>query len=388
MKTYDWIVVGAGITGAALAYELAQQGLAVLVIEQYDRLQGSSRYGYGGIAYWCGTTDLTRQLCAEGIEIQRSLSQELGRDTQFRELDLVLTILPTADPKKVAQSYAQFAMPPELVDVQTACELEPLLNPAAIAGAMVGKHGHVNLGKTVDAYLFAYQSLGGTVQLGKVTAFMTQQDRMSGVVCGAESYYGNNVVVCAGAMSRSLLKQAGITARVYFSHAELIETPPVEVRLRSLVMPAETQRFDLEAEASRAEIDYLWDEPGHEPVPAVLDAGAIQFMDGSLRIGQVSRTLTDPQAAIDGAASERALRQAVGEILPALQQLPGTWHSCLVAFSSDRLPLVGAVPGKLGLHLFSGFSNPLALVPAVARRFAKTTTGEPDELIAQLACDR
>ena len=34
MKTYDWIVVGAGITGAALGYELAQNGLRVLLIEQ------------------------------------------------------------------------------------------------------------------------------------------------------------------------------------------------------------------------------------------------------------------------------------------------------------------------------------------------------------------
>jgi glycine/D-amino acid oxidase-like deaminating enzyme len=34
MKTYDWIVVGAGITGAALAYELAKQGLQVLLLEK------------------------------------------------------------------------------------------------------------------------------------------------------------------------------------------------------------------------------------------------------------------------------------------------------------------------------------------------------------------
>ena len=34
MKNYDWIVVGAGITGAALAYELAKQGLQVLLLEK------------------------------------------------------------------------------------------------------------------------------------------------------------------------------------------------------------------------------------------------------------------------------------------------------------------------------------------------------------------
>ena len=35
MKTYDWIVVGAGITGAALSYEFAKKGYGVLLLEQH-----------------------------------------------------------------------------------------------------------------------------------------------------------------------------------------------------------------------------------------------------------------------------------------------------------------------------------------------------------------
>jgi glycine/D-amino acid oxidase-like deaminating enzyme len=34
MKTYDWVVVGAGITGAAVSYELVQQGFNVLLLEK------------------------------------------------------------------------------------------------------------------------------------------------------------------------------------------------------------------------------------------------------------------------------------------------------------------------------------------------------------------
>lgn len=337
MKRFDWIVVGAGITGAALAYELVRQGFSVLLLERHAMLQGSTRYGYGGIAYWSGTAELTRQLCAAGIEIQRSLSDELNADTQFRELDLVLTIAPDADPQAIAASYAHFAIPPQLVSVQEACELEPLLNPAAIAGALTVKHGHVHLGTMTDAYTQAFIKLGGTVQVGQVTALQHGQNgQITGVMCGSESYQGANVVICAGALSRVLLKQAGISARLYFTHAELIETPPVELQLRSLVMPAETRRFQLEADASTAELDPLWDQPGHEPVPAILDAGAIQFLDGSLRIGQVSRTLTDPNAGIDPVASEQAIRDQVGNVLPVLKDLPGTWHHCLIAFSRDR----------------------------------------------------
>jgi len=391
MKTVDWIVVGGGITGSALAYELALQGLSVLLLERDATLQGGTRYGYGGVAYWAGTTPLTTQLCAEGSKRLRDLSTELGHDIQFRELDLVLTIPASANPTTIAQTYSHFAIPPQLVDVKTACELEPLLNPLAISGAMTVKHGHVHLGAMVDAYQQAFTRLGGRIQVREVSHLQrdrNQPDRITGVICGDETYTTANVVICAGALGRSLLKASGITVPLYFTHAELIETPPVDLTLRSLVMPAVTKRFELEAEASRADTDYLWDEPGHEPTPPILDTGAIQFLDGSLRIGQVSRTLTDPNAAIDADLSERSLREQVGIVLPALKDLPGTWHRCLVSFSRDRLPLVGAIPHLAGIHLFSGFSNPLAITTPLARRFAKAAIEPTDELLSQVALTR
>lgn len=390
MTKFDWIVVGGGITGAALAYELANQGLSVLLLEQNATLQGASRYGYGGIAYWAGTTELTRQLCAEGIAIHRSLADELESDSEFRELDLVLTVSPNSDVNAIAQSYQIFAMPPQYLDRQQACELEPLLNPAAIAGAFTVKHGHVNLGKLVEAYRQALINQGGTFQIEAATTVLKEQgNQIQGIQGAQNTYFAENIAICTGALSRLFLQQAGISVRQYFTHAELIETPPLELKLRSLVMPAETQRFQLEARASQAKVDPLWDQPGHEPVPPILDAGAIQFLDGRLRLGQISRTLTDPFAPIDAAASEAAIRSQVGAILPALKDIPGTWHHCLIAFSRDSLPLIGPIANWENLHLFSGFSNPLAIVPAVARRFAKQAAiKKTDDLLQQLSPNR
>jgi len=386
MTAYDWIVIGGGITGAAIAYELAQKQRSVLLLERDASLKGSTRFGYGGLAYWSGTTDLTRQICAEGRAIHPLLSEELDGNTQFRELDLVLTIAPDADLAATEASYGSFAVPPRLVSVETACELEPLLNPQAIAGALTVKHGHIHPGLTTEAYINAFGRLGGTLQIETVTGLLREGDRITGVLCGATSYTAGNVLVCAGALSRLLLKQAGIAVPQYFTYAELVETPPVDVTLRSLVMPANTRRFQLEAIASA--VDHQWDLPGQEIAPPILDAGAIQMMDGRLRLGQLSRVLTDPHAAIDSAASEAAIRAQVGKILPSLEHLPGTWYQCLVAFSGDRLPLIGALPNFTGIHLFSGFSNPLAIVPPLAKRYANHVDGQPDVIIRQLSPNR
>lgn len=389
MNSFDWIVIGAGITGAALSYELAKQGLSVLLLEQDAQSRSATRFSYGGIAYWSGTTKLTRTLCAEGIAIYRSLTAELEAETQFREVDLLLTIPPEADLQAAAEFYSQFALPPQLLDVAAACELEPLLNPAAIGGALTVKHGHIDTQTTTEAYIQAFQRLGGKVQIDRLTQLLWGKDqRVTGVACPNARYTCANVAICAGAWSRSLLKTAGIPVPIYFTQGEVIDVPSPEIRLHTIVMPAETKRFQLEAAATAPERDALWDEPGQEAAPSILDAGAVQFQDGRLRIGQISRTLTDRDAAIDAVASEQQLRSEVGNILPALQSLPGTWQQCAIAFSRDRLPLVGAVPKVAGVHLFSGFSNPLAIVPPLARRFAVQAAGQPNDLLKQLLPER
>lgn len=385
MKTYDWIVIGGGFTGAALAYELRRTGFSVLLLEQNATLQNATRYSYGGLAYWSGTSDLTRQLCQEGIELHRHLSEQLDADTQFRELDLLLTIDPDDDPQVVAGNYARFAIPPTLLSVEEACELEPLLNRDVIAGALTVRHGHIHPDKTTEGYIQAFRRAGGEIQIAQVVELLRQGDRIQEVKTQGSTYHAANIVVCAGGLTRSLLKASGIDVRLYFTHAEMIEIPPVDIQLHTLVMPADTQRFKLEAKASTAELDPLWDEPGHEPVPPILDAGAVQFLDGSLRIGQLSRVLTDPYAQVAPAQSEAAIRTQVGKVLPALEKLPGTRHRCLVAFSSNRLAVVGPLRNVEGAYVFSGFTTPLVFVPVLAKRFANWATGQDDEIIAQLS---
>lgn len=386
MKTFDWIVVGAGVTGAALSYELVNQGRSVLMIEQHESLQGATRFGYGGVAYWAGTTDLTRRLCAEGVARLRSLAEELEVDPGFRDGKLLLTIAPQTDPATMAQRYAHFAIQPELLTVEAAYAIEPLLNPQAIAGALLLPHGWVLPHTLAESFQQAFVRLGGEQRIAQVTGLLRgNNQRVTGVQCQTESFAAANVVICAGALSRSLLKTVGISVPIYFTHAELIETRPVDLTLNALIMPADTKRFQLEADSTAPELEPLWDQPGNELAPPILDIGVVQLADRSLRIGQTSRVLTDPNAPLDPIASQAELRSGIGILMPALQTVPGTWHHCLVAFSRDRLPLIGALPGAEGLYVFSGFSNPLAIVPSLAKRFAAHVSKREDPLFASLS---
>ncbi len=384
MTTYDWIVIGAGITGASLAYELSKQDFRVLLLEKDKIPDNATVYSYGGLAYWSGTDDLTRQLGKEGIELHRQLSEELEGDTEFRELDLVLTIDRHDDPETIAKLYERFAITPELLNVQEACKLEPLLNPNAIAGALRLPSGHIHAQKTTDIYLQAFLRHGGEIIYQQAIDFVKQGDKITGVKTNKDTYYSANTVVCAGGLTRTLLQQAGIKVNNYFTHAQVITTPPIDIELSTIVMPAILQRFALEASAQELERDSSWDNLQDTPVRTILDVGAIQFIDGSLYMGQISAIMTDPQAHLDDTVGEVEIRKAIGNILPFLEKVPGTCHQCLVAFNNKAIALVGNLQNIKGIYLFSGFTSTLLFAPILARHVANWASGNKNKIIEEL----
>ncbi len=377
MHTFDWIVVGNGLTGAALSYELARQGCQVLLLEQLPSPPSATRYSYGGIPRWAGTTALWRQLAQESWERYEQLAAETGVLPQLRELDLILTVPPDQSPLKLAERYAAAETPPIPLSVAEAVALEPLLNPAGIAGALTVRHGHVHPTQVVKAYNTGLHALGGQIIIAPVTRLVRIGDRVTGVTTPTQAYAAKQVAIAAGGFTRSLLKTVGITVPVYFTHAEIVETLPWEGTLRSLIMPADLTRSAIELEATQADTAALWEDPNREIRPPSLDPGCIQFLDGTVRIGQISRIHTNPETPLDAQSSEQRLRAGIAPLIPSLASIPGKWHRCLVAFSQDGLPLVGAVPELTGVSVFSGFTSPFSLVPATAVHFARAAIGQP-----------
>jgi glycine/D-amino acid oxidase-like deaminating enzyme len=210
-----------------------------------------------------------------------------------------------------------------------------------------------------------------------VLDLVLQENKITGVTTKTNTYTGKNTVVCAGGLSRSLLQPVGVTVNNYFTHAQLIMTPPVDLELATVVMPAQQQRLILEAQSTTL-------DPENQSAKLILDPGAVQFMDGSLCIGQISAIADNPQAKFDLAIAEAQIRQRVGNVLPLLEDIPGTCHSCLVAFNNQGIALVGNVANITGLYLFSGFTSTLVYAPILARRFAQSQAGGVDRIIEQL----
>ena len=379
MQFYEVIIIGSGITGASLAYELVRLGVKVLLIEQDEKSPSATRYSYGGISYWAGITDLTRSLAAESLEIHRENVDALDLPTEFRELPLIGTINHSQDPIAVLKTYTHFTKQPQLLTPAEAVDLEPLLNPDGIAAATLMPYAQINPIETANSYAQTMVRLGGYRAYDRVLTISPESDgvRVHGKL---ETYHGDRVIFCTGGETRALLRDSGLALRQCFSHSESIETNSCDLQMRSVVMPAEIRRFELERSAAIDDGPWEAGLTGHNQdlIAPILDVGALQFADKSLRFGQISRTQTSLAPQSSPEASEQWIRSELAKILPKVAQVPGRWVRCTVAFSSDHLPLVGPVGTDRRVQVFSGFSNPMALVPATAKRFAHQLASDKD----------
>ncbi|MFP4338310.1 MAG: NAD(P)/FAD-dependent oxidoreductase [Halothece sp.] len=414
MKNYDFIVIGGGITGASLAYELQAQGGNVLLLESDPNLENATRYSYGGLPFWSGTSPEMRELCAEGMRLHRELPTILDQDTEYQEINLLLTIRKDESPEEILDQYQGCEIPPQLLSVEESCEIEPLLNPSAIAASIYFPHGQINPKKTNQAYLKTFTRLGGKIQYEAATALIKEGEKIKGVKTAKTHYYADKTILCAGGLTHNLLREIGVKRSVYFTQAELLETPPLDLKLNSLIMPGTNQRLNLEKTATN-----LWDNPEQKLANSVIDPGVAQFQDQHLCIGQISRIFSNPnpqvvpfsksnvtlapplrqaqgntfapltqggwgdlnaapivQNGINSYKSESWLRQEVGELLPKLKEVPAKWHHCLIAFNPEGQSTIGKIEGYEGVFVFSGFTSTLLFAPPLARKFARSLLTE------------
>src|SRR5258705_1552388 len=96
-RTFDVLVVGGGIYGLTIAYDAAQRGLSVALIERHDFGSGASfnhlRTIHGGLRY-LQTLDLAR--ARESVKERRTLARIAP--AAVRPVPVVLPLFPSIRP--------------------------------------------------------------------------------------------------------------------------------------------------------------------------------------------------------------------------------------------------------------------------------------------------
>ncbi len=217
------VVVGGGVTGLSAAWWLARSGVDVLVLDKgIVGWEASGRNGGGASHYHSPLFDEEQRLWPLMDEL-------LGYSTEFRPERVVFATnaLHHQQYRRMAQMCRDIGRRVDDLDPQQVREFVPLAGDTVVGGVHLRFGGQANPHRTVQAYAWALQDLGGRIlQHAPVLRILTSGDRVTGVETALGVFSCDHLVVAAGPQGEALLAQVGARLPLAPARAEMIVTEP------------------------------------------------------------------------------------------------------------------------------------------------------------------
>jgi sarcosine oxidase subunit beta len=211
--SYDAIVVGAGISGAATAYHLAKGGAKTLLTERGEPASGGTGKS-AAIIRQSYSTPLLVRLARASITMFENAKAELGREAGFVQdgYCFVVSHDMLEGAKKNVAMQRGLGIVNEWSDGTGFPQHLPELNPEGIAGIVYEPHGgYADPVRATEAYVGAFQKLGGEFRARTpVRRLLREGDRVVGVELDDGEVKANIVVNAAGPWAKPLAASAGL----------------------------------------------------------------------------------------------------------------------------------------------------------------------------------
>lgn len=358
-KTADAVIIGGGVNGVSIAYNLAKRGLTnICVLERSFLASGATgRCGAGVRAQW--GTEMNLRMSMASVRMFENMNEELDYDDdiEFNQGGYLLLAYTEAGweqfKKNVALQKAH-GLQVELLTPAEAKEVVPHLNTEQLLGATYcPTDGHCNPFKVTDAYAKAARRLGVEIYTNTtVTGIERDGDRIQGVHTD-RGYVSTPVVVnAAGGWSQDVAAMVGLEIPTHSERHQILITEPVEPMQRPMVMSFHHNLY------------------------------CQQTPHGSFIMG-----LGDPteKPGYNMEASWQFLEEMAEKItwlLPPLRHIRVVrqWAG-LYNMTPDRTPILGPVEEVPGFYLACGFSgHGFMIAPMVGVLLAQSILGQKTEI--------
>jgi sarcosine oxidase subunit beta len=233
MKT-DVAIIGAGINGCAIAYELAKRGMDVAVFEKKWIASGDTgRCGAGIRQQWA--TEENAILAKKSVEIFEKLGEELNYDIGLRQGGYLVVIHSEEEmkqAKKNVEMQNRLGIPSRIIYEDEIKEIAPVLDldgMEAIAATFCHTDGHANPFKTTYAYALAAKKLGAKIyKFTEVKGIKVKDNQIEGILTDKGEIKANFVVNAAGAWSGWVARMAGVELPNRPVRKEALVTEPIK----------------------------------------------------------------------------------------------------------------------------------------------------------------
>jgi len=352
----DVVVIGGGVNGCSIAYNLAKRGCSnVIVLEKNYLASGSTgRCGAGVRAQW--GTEMNLRMAIAAVHMFENMNEELAYDDdiEFNQGGYLLVAYTDegwAQFQKNVELQRRFGLKVDVCTPEDAKEIVPHLNTEGLLGAtFCPTDGHCNPFKVTDAYAKAARRLGAEILTHTtVTGIKVEGDRVVGVETDHGFIATPTVVNAAGGYSQDIARMAGVQIPNYSERHQILITEPVEHIQDPMVMSFHHNLY------------------------------CQQTPHGSFIMG-----LGDPneKPGYNTDSTWQFLQEMAEKavwMLPPLRNLRivRQWAG-LYNMTPDRTPILGAVPGLTGFHLAVGFSgHGFMLAPMTGVLLAEEILGLP-----------
>ncbi|MDC6378899.1 FAD-dependent oxidoreductase [Pseudomonas graminis] len=358
------IIVGAGIQGLSLAFNLTELGVHDILVLDAGYWQGGASGRNGTLIRGAFSSPEWTRFFAHSCHLWQGLSKRLGENVMYSRRGYTM----------VGERSSTAAMLDRTLEVHRDCGINSSLLTAAQLRDVLPALAHERVSAAVHlpdsgvaphhaamyAYRQACEARGVNIQYRtEVTAIDQSAGRISGVRVGEQRIATDTVVLAGGAESNRLAQLAGVPLDGYPMRLEAMALEPI----RPLIGPAVAllDRLCYMHQTARGEVvggAEVAERPQYTlnaDVP-VMAATAKAYLEMFPQLGQA-----------------RILRQWAG----------------LVHISKDFGPLLGAHQHLPGLFVSAGWCYGHAGAPAAGELLAKAIVdGEVDERVRPFAVDR
>ena len=355
------VIIGGGVMGLALAYNLSLRGERdVVVLERGYLCAGASGRNGGGVRMQWGTS-ANIELAKRSIALMKQFARDLGINVWLRQGGYLFLAKTRDVAKRLERNVAlhnQHGVPTRLLTLDEARDVVPGLS---MKGALAASYN------PEDGVIFPWPFLWGYAQhcrkvgirvetFTSVKGFDVSDGQVRKVKTDRGDIACDTVVLAAGAWSPEVARLADVSLPNEPHRHEILSTEPLK--------------------------------PFLSPLVSVLDSGL--YFSQSMR-GEIVGGMGDPKepAGLNMGSTLRftaRFSQALLEQMPHLGHVKvlRQWAGCYDV-TPDNNPVLGRTPGLDNLLQLSGFvGHGFMMAPAVAERMAQwMTTGESDELFTR-----
>ena len=242
-KQANIVIIGGGVIGASIAYNLAEKGMQdIVVLEKNYIASGSTGSCGAGIRQQWGTK-MNCLLSRKSMEIFENMNEILDtkRDIELKQGGYLLLAFSQKELDQFKENIKlqhKYDIPSQLLTVQEALDIVPQLNTEGITGAaFCPTDGHANPFRVNQAYVEAAERKG--VKFYTYTEakdIAVKNGKIKKVVTDKGEIATNRVFNAAGGFSKEVGQMAGIDIPTKSERHEILVTEQVNPILKPMVM--------------------------------------------------------------------------------------------------------------------------------------------------------